>query len=334
MKKLVMLVFVFFFSVIFVSGYLSGNCTIRESNCVAGETPILALSNATNAHAHVTLDPMSSPYDWKVCCPGTGIELNITSFPVNSNPLCNLRGPCWILRAYNGSGIDDFNTHIGRFYGPNGENYTTCLSISNEESYIISAQLTSCNGIGQFCLFSYEGIGINVPFGGNLVNVTDTNAHVGPCSGTGVFKHKLCAKVGDICEYVSFSEGHCFMDSECEDLSLGECDIEIPDGTTWEDIDDVCLCKYPDSEGFGYRRVVYGEECTGMNEQGIGTRDDTIYYYNASDVLLSTETKQTACYGFVEQEPGFGLISVILMSVVLIGYYYINERFKYKRGNK
>jgi len=110
-------------------------------------------------------------------------------------------------------------------------------------------------------------------------------------------------------------------DEECDAGDLSGC----TGGEEGEEIDCVnCNCVYYVPGEPGYNRIEYGD-CVLVSGE-IGEAIDTYYFYDDADVLLDESTSTRTCYYFEEQEPGFGTISIIVVLLIIVGFYLFRKK--------
>ena len=329
MKKKVLFLLMFFAFIYNVNATLVDHCEIRENSCNSNEVAIMSASNYTNAH--VSLNP--DFYDWKVCCTGTDLNPSIIDSCQNVEACALGTGdfPCPVF----GTTKED-NAHTSFF---KLDKYEKCLSLSDVDKYTgfggsIVSSLNECQiNEGEFCLFSLNGTLNVTTFGGSTTLLDNANAHIGPCEGPGAYNNIACTKLAEPCSFAAtwyelynfhplgIDGDVCATNLDCSNRFGGTCDTEITSVNA-------CTCVFPGPNDFGYIKTIQGV-CTGVNDQGLGQRNDTILYYDENDVNYLNETSLAVCYSFEESEPGFGLISILIVLFLLIMFYLDREKFKY-----
>ena len=138
------------------------SCSVRSSNCLAGETTVLKMSATANAHVEL---PGQVVYDYYVCCNGNDLD---TACEENYDTVLKLSSQT--------------NAHVEKNTQVNYA-YPACLSTTHgsdtpSPSTIVCDYIdaSDCSGLGPLytCLASISG---------------DTNAHIGDCN---TYTTKVC----------------------------------------------------------------------------------------------------------------------------------------------
>lgn len=269
------------------------DCNIRPSCLDGEETEVMSVSGFYNSHISL----VTGYYDYKVCCP--------SDFNMVPNPT-----PADCSNALFSSFRQD-NSHFASIHVDSG--YTACLDVTRGvggESFtpwiIFGGECDNDNN--EHCMFSIAG---------------PRNAHVGSCYGPDAYSMKFCFSDPDEDPPIT----DCDADDECRPPDDGCAPDELCNPVT-------CECHSSGPSGIGWTVRQHGD-CMDCNDQGIGVRYDEVFFYDENGVHYDTWDDSTPyqCICFDEAEPGFGTVSAILVVLLLILFYVVNENFKYKRGN-
>ncbi len=134
------------------------------------QTPVLALSSDTNAHAEII--GAEGNYPWKVCCNAGDSELSVDSYDARTHgpvpPGTNI-----VLLS------SSSNAHIAVPSANSGYQYS--IFVSSGAGSIECAYSSDCASLGNYaCLFSLS---------------SDSNAHAAMCDGNNAYQEKVCCRL-------------------------------------------------------------------------------------------------------------------------------------------